>query len=53
LTIDVIICILDEVTDVSVPNFELPNHDQERATRAALGGQFTMIQGPPGASDFS
>jgi len=35
-------------TDVSVPNFEPPNSDQERATRAALDGTFTMIQGPPG-----
>ena len=36
-------------SDVGIPNFELPNDDQERATRAALGGTFTMIQGPPGA----
>jgi len=39
----------DDVTDVIVPGFESPNSDQEKATRAALGGVFTMIQGPPGA----
>ena len=44
------VCILDEITDVSVPNFEPPNCDQEKATRAAIGGKFTMIQGPPGTT---